>query len=103
MENEKHVASGAKSRAFQALVAVLIVALLAVGTWTTAGDTGDETAAPDIPGTGQTGVKKSTPDNGDLPAPRPHPRGLPRGRARPREHPQESREIAHLVRVAICG
>jgi hypothetical protein len=99
MENEKRVGSEAKSRAFQAIVAVLILALLAVGTWATAGDAGDGTAAPDIPGTGQTGGKKSTPDNGDLPAPRPHPRGLPRGRAR--EHPQESREPGPLVTETV--
>ena len=97
MDKDNHVGSEAKSRAFPALVAVLIVALLAAGTWTTAGVAGDGTAAPDIPGTGQTGGKNSTPDDGDLPAPRPHPRGLPRGRWRPHERPQESREPGPLV------
>jgi hypothetical protein len=89
--------SEAKSRVFQVLVAVLIVALLAAGTWTTAGVSGDGKAAPDIPRTGQTGGKNSTPDDGDLPAARPHPRGLPRHRARPHGRPQESREPGPLV------
>jgi hypothetical protein len=68
MDKEKHVGSEAKSRALSALVAVLIVALLAAGTWTIAGVAGDGTAAPVITGAGQTGGKNSTPDNGDLPA-----------------------------------
>jgi hypothetical protein len=97
MDKEKHVGSEAKSRALSALVAVLIVALLAAGTWTIAGVAGDGTAAPDITGAGQTGGKNSTPDNGDLPAARPHPRGLPRGRRRPHERPQENREPSPLV------
>jgi hypothetical protein len=97
MDKEKHLGSEARRRAFPALVAVLIVALLAAGTWTTAAVSGDGTAAPDIPGTGQTGRKNSTPDDGDLPAARPHPRGLPRHRARPHERPQESREPGPLI------
>ena len=94
---KKHAGSEAKSRASLALVAVLIVALLAAGTWATGGVAGDKTAAPDIPGTGQTGGKNSTPDDGDLPAARPHPRGLPRRRGRPCGCPQEDREPDPLV------
>jgi hypothetical protein len=97
LEKDNHVGSEAKRRASQALVAVLIVALLAAGIWTTAGVAGDRTADPDITGTAQTGGKNSTPDDGDLPAARPHPRGLPRGRRRPHERPQVSREPAPLV------
>ena len=84
MEKEKHLGSETKSRAFPAIVAVLILvlAMWAVGTWATAGAARDGTAVPFIPGTGQTGGKNPTPDDGDLPAARPHPRGLPRGRAR---------------------
>ena len=78
MKKEKHVGSQVKRRTFPALVAVLILVLLAVGTWTTVGVAGDGTPAPGISGTGQTGGKNSTSDNGDLPAARPHPRGLPR-------------------------
>ena len=78
MEKEKHAGSQVKRRTFPALVAVLILALLAVGTWTTVGVAGDGTPAPSISGTGQTGGKNATSDNGDLPAARPHPRGLPR-------------------------
>ena len=90
-----------KGRAFPALVAALIVALLAVGTWATVGAADDGTAALDIPGTGQPGGKNSTPDNGDLPAARPHPRGLPRGRARPHGRPQENREPGPLVTESV--
>jgi hypothetical protein len=102
MEKDKHLGSETKSTAFPAIVAVLILALLAVGTWATAGVAGDETAVPDIPGTGQTGGKNPTPDNGDLPAARSHPRGLPRGRARPRGHPQENREPGPLITEAVA-
>jgi hypothetical protein len=101
MEKEKHVGSEAKRSAFQALVAVLIVALVAAGTWTTAGVAGDGTATPHIRGTEQTGGKNSTPDNGDLPAARPHPRGLPRHRARPHERPQVSHEQSPLVTETV--
>ena len=73
-------------------MAVLILVLLAVGTWTTVGVAGDGTPAPSISGTGQTGGKNAASDNGDLPAARPHPRGLPRGRARPRGRHQENGE-----------
>jgi hypothetical protein len=96
MDKEKHMGSEAKRRASQVLVAVLIVALLAAGTRTTAGVVGDGTAAPDITGAGQTGGKNSTPDDGDLPAARSHPRGLPRGRRRPHERSQESCEPGPL-------
>jgi hypothetical protein len=41
------------------------------------------------------------PDDGDLPAARPHPRGLPRHRARPHERPQESREPGPLVSETV--
>lgn len=94
---KKHAGSEAKSRASLALVAVLIVALLAAGTWAIGGVAGDKRAAPDIPGTGQTGGKNSTPDDGDLPAARPHPRGFPRRRGRPCGCPQEDREPDPLV------
>lgn len=97
MDKDKHAGSEAKSRASLALVAVLIVALLAAGTWATAGVAGDKRVAPDIPGTGQTGATNSTPHDGDLPAARPHPRGLPRRRARPHGRPQEDREPDPLV------
>jgi hypothetical protein len=102
MEKEKHLGSETKSRAFPAIVAVLIVALLAAGTWATAGAAGDGTAVPFIPGTGQTGGKNPTPDDGDLPAARPHPRGLPRRRARPRGRRQENREPAPLVTETVA-
>jgi hypothetical protein len=101
MKKDKHVGSKEKRRASQALVAVLIVVLLAAGTWATAGAAGDGTAVPFIPGTGQTGGKNPTPDNGDLPAARPHPRGLPRGRARPRGRRQENRESGPLVTETV--
>ena len=101
MEKEKHLGSETKSRASQALVAVLIVAIWAAGTWATARAVGDGTAVPDILGTGQTGGKNPTPDNGDLPAARPHPRGLPRGRARPRGRRQENREPGPLVTETV--
>jgi hypothetical protein len=97
MIKEKHVGSQVKRRAFPALVVVLILALLAVGTWTTVGVAGDGTSAPGISGTGQTGGKNATSDNGDLPAARPHPRGLPRGRTRPHGHAQENGEPGRLV------
>ena len=102
MKKDKHVGSKEKRRASQALVAVLIVVLLAAETWATAGAAGDGTAVPFIPGTGgQTGGKNPTPDNGDLPAARPHPRGLPRGRARPRGRRQENRESGPLVTETV--
>ena len=94
--------SEAKSRALSALVAVLIVALLAAGTWATAVVAGDGTAVPNILGTGQIGGKNATPDNGDLPAARPHPRGLPRrSRARPRGRRRENREPGSLVTETV--
>jgi hypothetical protein len=97
MKKDKHVGSKEKRRAFPALVAVLILALLTVATWTTARVAGDGTAAPDLPGTGQTGGKNTTPDNEDLPVARPHPRG----RARPHGHPQENREPGPLVTESV--
>jgi hypothetical protein len=101
MEKDKHVGSETKRRASQALVAVLILAIWAAGTWATAGVAGDGAAFPFIPGTGQTGGKNSPPDNGDLPAARPHPRGLPRGRACPHEHRQDNREPGPLVTETV--
>jgi hypothetical protein len=98
---EKHLGSETKSRSFPALVAVLILALLAVGTWATAGAAGDGTTAPHIPGTGQTGGKNPTSDNGNIPAARPHPRGLPRGRARLRGRHQENRDPGSLVTETV--
>jgi hypothetical protein len=101
MEKEKHVGSGTKRRAFPALVAVLIVAILAAGTWATAGGAEDGATTPHIPGTGQTGGKDATPDNGDLPAACPHPRGLPRGRVRPQGRRQEDSGPGPLVTETV--
>jgi hypothetical protein len=101
MEKDKHLGSETKRRAFPALVTVLIVALLAAGAWATAEVAGDGTAVPDILGTGQTGGKNPTPNNGDLPAARPHPRGLPRGRARPRRRRQENHEPDPLITETV--
>jgi hypothetical protein len=61
MKEEKHMGSEAKRRASQALVAVLIVALLAAGTWMTAGVSGDRPVAPHIPRTEQTGGRTLRP------------------------------------------
>jgi hypothetical protein len=98
---KKHAGSEAKSRASLALVTVLIVALLAAGTWATGGVAGDGKAAPNTLGTGQTGGKNSTPHDGDLPAARPHPRGLPRRRAHPHERRQENRGPDPLVTETV--
>lgn len=101
MEKDKHVGSETKSRAFPAILAVLILAIWAAGTWATAGVAGDATAVPDIPATGQTGGKNPTPDNGDLPTARPHPRGLPRSRARLHGRRQENRKTDPLVTETV--
>lgn len=101
MEKDKHVGSETKSRAFPAILAVLILAIWAAGTWATVGVAGDATAVPDIPATGQTGGKNPTPDNGDLPTARPHPRGLPRSRARLHGRLQENRKTDPLVTETV--
>ena len=102
MEKEKHAGSQVKRRTFPALVAVLILALLAVGTWTTVGVAGDGTPRPSISGTGQTGGKNATSDNGDLPAARPASSRPTSGRARPRGRHQENGEPGPLVTETAC-